>query len=155
MKTQKWNIQNINKRIDKYINSKNTHVTSAIYETCVAFAKEAKKNHSYRNYKGQLESSVGVIVLKDLNEVKEWFLLASSGYDPIRGIRDLNNVINKIVGKNVLPDGTTIPSIGIVGIVFAAAPYSSLVASRGRTVLKEFAPNPSTVYEIIKIEIEK
>lgn len=154
MKTQKWNIQNIGKRIDKNINSKNTHVISAIYKTCVAFAKEAKKNHSYINYKGQLESSVGVIVLKDLNEVKEWNLIASDGSDPIRGIRDLNNVINSIVGKSTLPDGINIPSVGIVGIVFAAAPYAGTVENRGRRVLYPFAPNQSTVYEIIKIAIE-
>ena len=63
--------------------------------------------------------------MKDLQEVKEWKLIAASGTDPSRGITDFSNVLQEyIIGQSTLPDGTQLPEKGIAGIVFAAAPYA-------------------------------
>ena len=85
---QKWNIGDIQKKIDAFSVSHEEQVVNAIFGECVAFAVRAHNGHTYRNYKGELESSVGVVVLKDLQEVKEWKLIAASGTDPSRGITD-------------------------------------------------------------------
>ena len=152
---QKWNIQDVAGRIDEYVGSKEQAMVEAIFGECVSFAKEAKSSHTYRNYKGELESSVGVVVLKDLNEVKEWRMLSSAGTDPIRGLNDLESVINEIVGKSTLPNGMQLPSIGISGIVFAAAPYAGEVEGNGRKVLNDFSPDSSMILEVLKVAIGK
>ena len=151
MKNRKWNIPDIRSKINGFTKSKEEAEIEAIYDVCVNFAKVAKDQHRYRNYKGQLESSVGVVVLKNLKSIKKWTILASVGTDPSLGINDFNSSLPYIVGQNTLPNGIVIPKIGIVGIVFAAAPYSKIVEDRGRRVLLPFAPNASTVFEILKV----
>ena len=69
---QKWNIEKVASKIDKKIDKDMDKIVKAIYSKCLAFAKTAKSSHTYKNYKGELESSVGVVVLKDRNELKEW-----------------------------------------------------------------------------------
>ena len=127
--------------------------TEEIYQVCLDMANRAKQGHTYRNVKGELESSVGVVVLKDRNEVVRYTysMMASSGSDPSLGIADFRNVLtNYLVGKSELPDGTHIPSKGVVGIVFAAAPYAGIVEAKGREVLNDFAPESGYVFSIIK-----
>lgn len=165
---QKWDIDDVSKRIDKKIDKDMDKMVKAIYDKCLSFAKTAKSNHTYKNYKGELESSVGVVVLKDRNEIKEWNSMASSGTDPSRGISDFNDVLSSyIIGKDMLPDGTYIPDKSIAGIVFAAAPYASMIengqnefesalgisGSGGKKVLKAFAPSPSDIFTVLKVII--
>ena len=159
---QLWKIEDIQNRIAKRINTDMDRITDTIYNQCLTFAAVAKTAHSYDNYKGELQSSVGVVILKDRNEVKNWSSIASDGTDPARGIADFNEVLNDyIVGHENLPDGTEIPMLGIVGIVFAAAPYAGNVESgegmglwgRGgtpKTVLNAFAPKGGYIYTLLK-----
>ena len=126
-------------------------LVDALYDICKGVADAARTGHSYRNYKGELESSVGVVVLKDREEIKRWDVSSTSGTDPARGIMDFQNALEEfILGKAELPDGTQIPEKGLIGIVFAAAPYAGLVESKGRTVLSEFEPESSWVFSILK-----
>ena len=171
MMIQKWNTEDIGKKIDAYSISKEEGIVNAIFGECVAFAVRAHNGHTYRNYKGELESSVGVVVLKDLQEVKEWKLIASSGTDPSRGIADFSNVLQEyIIGKSSLPDGTQLPEKGIAGIVFAAAPYAGKVEGgmeveqstwneewqgvAGKKVLHDFAPPAKEILQILKTVIK-
>ena len=167
MMKQLWKIDTVEKKIDRSLISKEDKMVNAIFGECVAFAVRAKNGHTYRNYKGELESSVGVVVLKDLNEVKEWQLIASTGTDPSRGLTDFRNVLESyIVGKSTLPDGTQLPAKGIAGIVFAAAPYAGQIEGgmeiaqsewtmefqgvAGKKVLHDFAPPASEIIQILK-----
>ena len=169
---QKWNIGDIQKKIDAFSVSHEEQVVNAIFGECVAFAVRAHNGHTYRNYKGELESSVGVVVLKDLQEVKEWKLIAASGTDPSRGITDFSNVLQEyIIGQSTLPDGTQLPEKGIAGIVFAAAPYAGIVEGgmevdqstwttewqgvAGKKVLHDFAPPANEILQILKVAIGK
>ena len=68
-KAQKWDIEKIESKIDKRLLKDEEKIISAIFKECVAFAKRAKNGHTYKNYKGELESSVGVAVLKDRSEI--------------------------------------------------------------------------------------
>ena len=149
--TCNWNLGDVRKTIDFVIEKDLKKVEEELFNICLSTAKSAKDGHTYNNYKGQLESSIGVIILKNRQEVSQWSLVASSGYDPARGLNDIKKLIyDKIVGKHSLPDGTFIPSKSLVGIVFAAAPYSGEVQGRGRKVLIDFAPSDSYVLTILK-----
>lgn len=165
---QKWNIEKVASRIDKKIDKDMDKIVKAIYSKCLAFAKTAKSSHTYKNYKGELESSVGVVVLKDRNEIKEWNSTAATGTDPSRGISDFNDVLSSyIIGKDMLPDGTYIPEQSIAGIVFAAAPYASMIENGqnefesalgisgfgGKKVLNAFAPSASDIFTVLKVII--
>lgn len=172
MMKQKWKIEDIAKKIDTYSISEEEGVVNAIFGECIAFAVRAHNGHTYRNYKGELESSIGVVVLKDLQEVKEWKLIAASGTDPSKGIDDFSNVLQEyIIGKSTLPDGTQLPEKGIAGIVFAAAPYAGIIEGgmeveqstwntewqgvAGKKVLHDFAPPAKEILQILKIAIGK
>ena len=153
--TCNWKIGDVRKTIDFVIERDLKIVEDELFNICLSTAKSAKDGHTYKNYKGQLESSVGVIILKNRQEVTQWSMVASSGSDPAKGLQDIKNLIyNKIVGKHSLPDGTFIPSKSLVGIVFAAAPYSGEVEGRGRKVLIDFAPSDNYVLTILKTVIK-
>ena len=164
---QLWNINDVISKIDKKTEADIDATVQVIYAQCLAFAQRAKNEHTYKNYKGELESSVGVVVLKDRNEVKEWSALASDGTDPSRGISDYTDVLSTyILGQAQLPDGTLIPAKSIVGIVFAAAPYAGIIENgedvpqeewtpdwqgvAGKKVLNAFAPAPEDIFTVLK-----
>ncbi len=159
---QLWKIEDIQEKIDKKINKDLDIISESIYNQCLSFALLARGAHSYKNYKGELQSSVGVVILKDRKEVKNWSSVSSDGTDPAKGISDFNEVLNGyIIGHESLPDGTYIPSKSVVGIVFAAAPYAGDVESgkgmgswgfKGtpKTVLNAFAPKSGYIYTILK-----
>ncbi len=161
--SQQWKIDDISKKIGTVVNNSLENMTQAIYMKCLEFAALAKSAHTYRNYKGELESSVGVVVLKDREEVKEWKSMADTGTDPSLGISDFTSTLQEyVIGKATLPDGTEIPPKGITGIVFAAAPYAGYVESgegmglwgRGgmpKKVLNAFAPKGEDVFRILKV----
>ena len=151
---QMWGIGDVRSKISNTLDASYTKVAEELYALCMSMAQRAKNEHDYNNYKGELESSVGVIVLKNRQEIMQWGMLARSGSDPGLGLQDMRNLIyNKIIGKHSLPDGTEIPSKSIVGIVFAAAPYAGTVESHGRKVLIDFAPNDSSIFRILKTVI--
>lgn len=155
--TQKWTIPQIAVRLDKKVEAvfDEGKLIDSIFDICQDFAIKARDGHTYMNIKGELESSIGIVVLKNREEIKRWDVSSKSGKDPALGIIDFQNALEKyILGKSELPDGTHIPEIGIAGIVFAAAPYSGLVESRGRTVLDAFKPESGYVFEIIKTAIK-
>lgn len=153
--TCNWKLGDVRKTIDFVIEKDLKKVEDELLNICLSTAKSAKDGHTYKNYKGQLESSVGVIILKNRQEVTQWSLVASSGSDPEKGLQDIKNLIyNKIVGKHSLPDGTFIPSKSLVGIVFAAAPYSGEVQGRGRKVLDDFPPSDNYILTILKTVIK-
>lgn len=127
-------------------------VADKLFEICKNIAVEAKNGHSYKNYKGELESSIGVVVLIDRSTLYKWDSSATMGTDPAKGISDINNVLSKyIVGKPNLPDGTKIPAKGVVGIVFAAAPYAKKIEDRKRKVLYDFVPAGDFIFKQIKM----
>lgn len=153
--TCNWKLGDVRKAIDFVIEKDLKKVEEELFNVCLSTAKSAKDGHTYKNYKGQLESSIGVIILKNRQEVTQWSMVASSGSDPARGLQDIKNLIyDKIVGKHSLPDGTFIPSKSLVGIVFAAAPYSGEVQGRGRKVLIDFAPSDNYILTILKTVIK-
>jgi len=169
MMKQLWKIENISKRIDKRTESDINKVVNILYKKCLSFARRAKNKHTYKNYKGELESSVGVVILKDRNEIKEWSAMSSDGTDPTRGLEDYKDVLSTyILGKESLPDGTFIPANSIVGIVFAAAPYSYAVETGqtdiehmlgrgglgGKKVLNSFTPTSSEIFKVLKTVIQ-
>ncbi len=162
---QKWNIDNVTSRIDKTIENDEIKICNALYKECVSFAKRAKNGHTYKNYKGELESSVGVVILKDRMEIKEWSMISSDGTDPSLGLNDFRSALEEyIVGHSELPDGTYIPEKSIVGIVFAAAPYASIIENGqneleglmgwsgigGKKVLNAFAPSSEDILTVLK-----
>ena len=152
---QKWRINDIDKQIFSKLYKDEFSVINKLYDVCMEVAVKAKNNHDYNNYSGELESSVGFIILKDTNEVKQWFMMASSGTDPSEGLNDIKSLVyDDIVGKYELPDGTMIPRIGIAGIVFAAAKYASTVEERNRKVLIDFTPSSQYVLTILKTIIK-
>lgn len=157
---QGWSMATIKKTISdgaefKRGSANENSVVKVLYDACLDVARRAKAEHGYRNIKGELESSIGVVILKDRRSIKRWSLLAASGRDPSRGLRDIKDVISKyIIGRSSLPDGTAIPEKGIVGIVFAAAPYAGIVEGRGRKVLDAFKPNGEQIYSILKTIIK-
>lgn len=129
-------------------------LTDSLFNICQEIAAKARAGHTFMNIKGELESSIGVVVLKDREEIKRWDVSSASGKDPALGIIDFQNALEKFVlGKSELPDGTHIPEIGLTGIVFAAAPYAGTVEARGKTVLDYFKPEPGYVFSIIKTAI--
>lgn len=151
---QMWRIGDIRSKINDTLDASQEKVAKELYDICMSMAQRAKDEHDYNNYKGQLESSIGFIILKNRQEIKHWGIAASSGYDPGLGLQDIRNLIyDNIIGKQSLPDGTYIPSKSIVGIVFAAAPYAGTVESYGRKVLIDFAPNDSSIFRILKTVI--
>ena len=153
--TCNWKLGDVRKTIDFVIEKDLKKVEEELFNVCLSTAKSAKNGHTYNNYKGQLESSIGVIILKNRQEVTQWSMVASSGYDPAKGLQDIKNLIyDKIVGKHSLPDGTFIPSKSLVGIVFAAAPYSGDVQGRGRKVLDAFPPSDNYILTILKTVIK-
>lgn len=129
-------------------------LTDALFDICQEIAAKARSGHTFMNIKGELESSIGVVVLKDREEIKRWDVSSVSGKDPALGIIDFQNALEQFVlGKSELPDGTHIPEFGLAGIVFAAAPYAGTVEARGRTVLDYFKPDTNYVFSIIKTAI--
>jgi len=145
-----WSIPPIDRRVNKVIKANDKKVVETLLEICIAAAMRAKEQHSYRNIKGELESSTAVIIIKDRKKIEEWKLLNEGGRDPQRGFTDLRRFIrNNITGKDRLPDGTFIPEKSIYGIVVAAAPYAAEVEKR-RTVLNEFMPSYGVVFSAFK-----
>ena len=101
--TCNWKLGDVRKTIDFVIEKDLKKVEEELFNVCLSTAKSAKDGHTYKNYKGQLESSIGVIILKNRQEVTQWSMVASSGSDPARGLQDIKNLIyNKIVGKHSL-----------------------------------------------------
>ena len=151
---QKWNIDDVINPLNVIVEAKdmNERYAKAIMAICRKAAMKAHSSHSYKNIKGQLESSVGVVVLRDRSHIDAWEMMAKTGSDPSLGLQDLAYAItNKILGKAKLPDGTIIPAKGVIGIVFAAAPYASYIQDvRGRTVLHDFMPEADEVFRILK-----
>ena len=99
--TCNWKLGDVRKTIDFVIEKDLKKVEDELFNICLSTAKSAKDGHTYKNYKGQLESSVGVIILKNRQEVTQWSMVASSGSDPAKGLQDIKNLIyNKIVGKH-------------------------------------------------------
>ena len=151
---QMWRIGDVRSKINNTLDASYEKVEKELYDICLDAAQRARNEHDYNNYKGQLESSIGFVILKNRQEVKHWGIAAKSGSDPGLGLQDIRNLIyDKIIGKHSLPDGTEIPSKSIVGIVFAAAPYAGTVESYGRKVLIDFAPNDSSIFRILKTVI--
>lgn len=151
--TQLWKMADVKQRLNVVGQGsyKDTEMIDAIYGVCVDTARRAKDGHNYRNIKGELESSVGVVIVKDRHEIVRWMVLAQSGTDPALGIADMKRCVEgQILGKERLPDGTDIPAKGIAGIVFAAAPYAGDVEARRKKVLIDFAPSSNFVFSIIK-----
>ena len=150
---QLWNMNQIRDKISSVIVGSDEKFAEAIYQICVSSAQRAKKEHTYRNIKGQLESSVGVVVLKDREEIMKWYLLASEGSQPDLGIMNIRDTVqNQIIGKSTLPNGQFIPQKGVVGIVFAAAPYAGYVEGKNRKkVLTDFVPDGQMVISILNI----
>ena len=161
---QQWKMKDVQQRLNAFVQGESIsfngsyneqEMVDKIYGICLDLASKAKSGHDYINRKGELESSIGVVVIKDRRIVERWNVQASSGTDPARGIEDIRRVIDgQILGKSELPDGTNIPNKGIVGIVFAAAPYSGYVEGKQggahRSVLLDFAPSSGYVFQIIK-----
>lgn len=153
---QRWTIPNVIAKLGKAtaVAFDEGKLTDSLFEICLEVAINARIGHSYRNIKGELESSIGVVILKDRTAIERWDIQADSGSDPAKGVADFKNAFEEfILGKSELPDGTHIPEIGLIGIVFAAAPYAGLVESRGRTVLDSFTPDAEYVFNIIKSAI--
>lgn len=152
--SQTWTIKDIENSINKQTEIYMKKFEDRIYSICLDTAKRAKDEHDYNNYSGELESSVGFVILKDLQEVRQWSLMASSGTSPMEGLQDIRNLVyDEIVGKSKLPDGTILPKKGLVGVVFAAAPYAAEVEGNNRKVLIDFAPSSSYVLTILKTVI--
>lgn len=159
---QQWKIKDVSDKLDAIAGTgtatssvsgaySEERMIDAIYGICLDVATKAKNDHTYHNQKGELESSIGIVVLKNRTEIKRWELLASSGSDPAIGLRDLNaSLESQVIGKDSLPNGTPIPNEGIIGIVMAGAPYAGYVEMKGRTVLHSFVPEPSYVFSILK-----
>ena len=150
---QKWNIDDVTRPLQAFLDGGlSDKYYDAIFDICRDAAASAHRAHSYRNIKGQLESSVGVVVIRDRKYVQAWALKATSGSDPAKGLNDMNELIStKILGKSQLPDGQIIPKKGVIGIVFAAAEYASYIQDvRGRTVLHDFMPEADEVFRILK-----
>jgi len=154
--TQKWTMPQIVSKLDKKtdVAFDEGKLTDALFDICQEIAAKARSGHTFMNIKGELESSIGVVVLKDREEIKRWDVSSVSGKDPALGIIDFQNALEQFVlGKSELPDGTHIPEFGLAGIVFAAAPYAGTVEARGRTVLDYFKPDTNYVFSIIKTAI--
>lgn len=153
---QLWSINDIRQSINVVSSGsyKEAEMIESIYGVCVDVANAAKSGHDYRNIKGELESSIGVVILKDRQEVVRWSVLAKSGSDPYLGLEDMRRCLEeKIIGKSEIQDVDQtihIPEKGITGIVFAAAPYASAVEARGKKVLIDFAPSSEYVFQVIK-----
>lgn len=153
---QKWTMPNVVAKLNKAtaVAFEEGKLTDSLFEICLEVAINARLDHTYRNVKGELESSIGVVVLKDRKDIERWDIQADSGSDPARGVADFRDAFEKyIIGKSELPNGTHIPELGLIGIVFAAAPYAGLVESRGKTVLDSFTPDAEYVFSIIKSAI--
>ena len=152
---QQWDINDIRQKISDRLANDETAVINKLYDVCMEVAVKAKNNHEYNNYSGVLESSVGFIILKNLNEVKQWFMMASSGTDPSEGLNLIKNLVyDQIIGKYKLPDKTVIPRTGLAGVVFVAAKYASTVEERNRKVLVDFTPSSQYVLTILKTIIK-
>ena len=154
---QLWNINDIRQSLNVVSSGSydEKKMREAIFNICVDVANAAKAGHDYQNIKGQLESSIGAVVVKDRNEITDWFIAQSkSGTSPELGISDLRRCVDEqILGKSELHDlDQTIhmPEKGIVGIVFAAAPYAGFVESKYKKVLIDFAPSSEYVFQVIK-----
>lgn len=150
---QMWTMPNVTNKINSVtaVAFDEGKLTDALFDICMEVANAARTGHSYRNVKGELESSTGVVVLKDRENIKKWAVQSESGKDPARGIADFKRALDEfIIGKSELPDGTQIPAKGLIGIVFAAAPYAGLVESKGRTVLDSFTPESGYIFTILK-----
>lgn len=154
---QKWTMPNVVSKLNKKIEVAfdEGKLVDTLFNICKEIAEKAQSIHTYRNIKGELESSIGIVILKNREEIIKWENLeATSGKDPARGIADFKKGLSEfIIGKSELPDGTHIPEIGIVGIVFVAAPYAGIVETKGRTVLDSFTPDASEVFSFIKMAI--
>jgi len=150
---QLWKLSDIKKEIlpireGKY---KESELIDSLFSIGVDMARKAKGEHGYRNIKGELESSVGIVIIKNRREIAQWQILATTGSDPSLGIRDMEKCISsQILGKDELPDGTIIPEKGLACIVFAAAPYAAAVQLRKKKVLLDFAPSDAYVFNILK-----
>ena len=149
---QMWKLTDIKQRLKpvregKY---KEEEMIDALFGIGTDMARKAKSEHDYHNIKGQLESSIGVVIVKNRRELVRWSVLATSGSDPALGIRDMEKCLSsQILGKSELPDGTEIPANGLACIVFAAAPYAAAVQWRKKKVLLEYAPSDAYVFSII------
>ena len=91
--TCNWKLGDVRKTIDFVVEKDLKKVEEELFNVCLSTAKSAKDGHTYKNYKGQLESSIGVIILKNRQEVTQWSMVASSGSDPARGLQDIKNLI--------------------------------------------------------------
>lgn len=153
---QEWSLKDIEKRLSNVVGDIDMdRLASSLVAICQKAQRAAKDGHSYNNYKGQLESSIGYLILKDRRIVK-WDAYVAEGTAPEKGIMNASRFANsKILGKARLPDGTRIPLKGVIGVVFAAAPYAKEVESYGRKVLIDFMPSRGTVYNVIKTTLLK
>ena len=81
---QKWNIDDVINPLNVIVEGKemNEKYSKAIMAICRRAIK-AHSSHSYKNIKGQLESSVGIVVLRDRNVVDG---LGNEGKDRFRSI---------------------------------------------------------------------
>jgi len=154
--TQQWKVKDVKQRLNVVGEGsyKDSEMIDAIYGICVDIARRAKDGHDYRNVKGELESSIGVVLLKNRREIVRWMVLSKSGTDPALGINDIRRCVeNQIVGKAELFDVDQmiqIPAKGITGVVFAAAPYAAKVEAKYKKVLLDFTPSSDYVFNIIK-----
>lgn len=145
-----WTIPQVKKEVKNVTSDKSMDkkFAQSLFEMCVAAAQRAKAEHTYHNIKGELESSTGVVILQNRRNLKRWKLQASTGSNPALGLRDFRKfIINELVGKSTLYDGTFIPEKSVIGFVVAAAPYAGHVESRGREVLNESMPPFSVIHE--------
>jgi hypothetical protein len=133
-----------------------TELIDGLYKIGVDMARKAKSEHTYKNIKGELESSIGVVIVRNRREIVRWSVLSKSGSDPAKGLADMQACLQtSILGKAELPDGTQIPESGYAAIVFAAAPYSAAVEYyRGKKVLLSFSPSDAYVFSVLKSVIK-
>lgn len=91
-----------------------------------AFKKFSSGNKGYQNYTGNLESSIGYVILKDGRIIVQNFEAASSGTDRQSGVRKAEAMAQEL--KADYPSGYIL-------LGFAAEGYALLVESQGKDVV--------------------
>jgi TATA-box binding protein (TBP) (component of TFIID and TFIIIB) len=91
-----------------------------------AFTKFARSNKGYQNFTGNLESSIGYVILKDGRIIVQNFEAAGTGTDRESGVRKAEAMAQQL--KDDYPSGYIL-------LGFAAEEYALLVESQGKDVV--------------------
>lgn len=64
--TQQWKMKDVRQRLNVVGEGsyKFEEMRDTLFNICVDIARKAKAGHDYQNIKGQLESSIGVVIVK-------------------------------------------------------------------------------------------